>query len=97
MNHMVTTYLRICNNLQLLSNSIGGCKLPTKCTTIISDNDYNDNGNVSRSFIAISRSCAKLTMFPLSACWHVVLLLLVYISIWPIWYENDNMLSTFLL
>jgi hypothetical protein len=26
--------------LQLLSNSIGGCKLPTKCTAIILDNDY---------------------------------------------------------
>ncbi len=39
-NHMVSTYLRTCDNLQLLSNSIGGCKLPTKCTAIILDNDY---------------------------------------------------------
>ncbi len=96
-NHTVTTYSRTCNNLQLLSNSIGGCKLPIKCIAIISDNDYNDNGNVSISFIALLGSCAKFTTFPLSACWHVVFPLLVYISIWPIWYENDNMLSMFLL
>ncbi len=35
--------------------------------TIVLDNDSNDNGNVFKSFIALSRSCAKLT-FPLSAC-----------------------------
>ncbi len=67
-SHMVITHLRTCYNLQVLSNSIGGCKLSTKCTTIILDNDYNDNGNVSKSFITLLGSCAKLTTFPLSAC-----------------------------
>jgi hypothetical protein len=65
---MVITYLCTCNNLQCLSNSIGGCKLSTKCTPIMLDNNYNDNGNVFKSFITFSGSCAKLTMFPLSAC-----------------------------
>jgi hypothetical protein len=65
---MVITYLSTYNNLQLLTNSISGCELPTKCTTIVSDNDFNDHGNVSRSFIALSRFCAKLITFSLSAC-----------------------------
>ncbi len=64
---MVTTYLHIYNNLRLLTNSTSGCELPTKCTIIVSDNS-NDDGNVSRSFIALSGSCAKLTTFLLSAC-----------------------------
>ncbi len=68
LSHMVTTYLHTYNNLQLLTNSTIGCELPTKCTTIVSNNDYNDDGNVSRSFIALSGSFAKLTTFLLSAC-----------------------------
>jgi hypothetical protein len=65
---MVTTYLRTYNNLQLLTNFTSGCELPTKCTPIISDNDFNDDGNVFRSFTALSKSCAKLTTFLLNAC-----------------------------
>jgi hypothetical protein len=43
---MVTTYLCTYNNLQLLTNSTSGCELPTKCTTIISYNDFNHDGVV---------------------------------------------------
>jgi hypothetical protein len=56
---MVTTYLRTYNNLQLLTNFIGGCEFPTKCTTIILVNDFNNNGNMSKSSIALLRFCAK--------------------------------------
>ncbi len=69
---MVITYLCTYNNLQFLASSIGGCELKTKCNAIISINDSNDDGNVSRIFIALSRFCAKLTIFPLSACWPIV-------------------------
>jgi hypothetical protein len=65
---MVITYLSTYNNLQLLINSISGCELTTKCTTIVSKNGFNDNGNVSRSFIALSKFCAKLTTSYLNAC-----------------------------
>jgi hypothetical protein len=67
--------------LKLLTNSTGGCELPTKCIAIVLDNDYNGDGNVSRSFTTLSRSCAKITTFPLSACWHVMLPLLVYLNL----------------
>jgi len=77
---MVTIDWLTYNNLQVLTNYIGGCELPTKCIAIVLDNDSNDNGNVFKSFIALSRSCAKLT-FPLSACWLVVLILLVYFNL----------------
>jgi hypothetical protein len=65
---MVTIDLCTYNNLQLLTNYINECELPTKCTTIVSNNDYNDNVNVYRSFITLLGSCAKLITFPLSAC-----------------------------
>jgi hypothetical protein len=65
---MVTTYLHTYNNLQLLTNSTSGCELPTKCTTIVSDNDSNDDGDVYKSFIALLGFCAKLTTFLFSAC-----------------------------
>jgi hypothetical protein len=61
-----------------LANSIGGCELKTKCIAIILVNDSNDDGNVSRIFIALSTFCAKLTIFPLSARWPIVPPLLVY-------------------
>jgi hypothetical protein len=35
------------------------------------DNDSNDNGNMSKSFITLSGSCEKLTTFPFNACWPV--------------------------
>jgi hypothetical protein len=65
---MVTTNLHMYNNLQFLTNSTSGCELPTKCTAIVLDNDYNDDGNVFKSFTALLGSCAKLTTFPLNAC-----------------------------
>jgi hypothetical protein len=80
-SHMVTINWLTYNNLQVLTNYIGGCELPTKCIAIVLDNDSNDNGNVSKSFIALLRSCAKLTTFPVSACWLVVLVLLVYFNL----------------
>ncbi len=64
---MVTTSLHIYNSLHLLTNFTCVCELPTKCNAIVSNNNSNDNGNMSRSFIAIlDQSYAKLTMFPLS-------------------------------
>jgi hypothetical protein len=65
---MVTTNLRTYNNLQLLTDFTSGCELSTKFNTIVTNNDSNDDGSVSRSFTALSGSCAKLTTFPLSAC-----------------------------
>ncbi len=50
---------------------MGVCELPTKWIATMSDNDSNDNGNVSKSFIALSGSCAKLITFPFNACWLV--------------------------
>jgi len=67
-SHTITTDLCTYNSLKLLTNSTGGCELPTKCIAIVLDNDYNGDGNVSRSFTTLSRSCAKITTFPLSAC-----------------------------
>ncbi len=46
-----------------------GWELPMKWTTKMSNNDSNDNGNMSKSFIALSRSCEKLITFPFNACW----------------------------
>jgi hypothetical protein len=43
---MVITYLRTYDSLQLLTSSIGGCELPTKCTTIVLVNVSNDDGNM---------------------------------------------------
>jgi hypothetical protein len=65
---MVTTKLRTYNNLQLLTNSINGCELPIKCIVIVSNNDYNDDGNVFKSLTTLFKIFAKLTTFPLSAC-----------------------------
>jgi hypothetical protein len=64
-----------------LTNSIGGCELPTKCIAIILINDFNDDDNVFRSFIALLKFCAKLTIFSLNACWHVGPSLLVYLNL----------------
>jgi hypothetical protein len=68
---------------QFLINSVGGCELPTKCTSYsnINQHDYNDDDNVSRTFIAFSRFYANLYIFPSIACWHVVPLLLVYLDL----------------
>jgi hypothetical protein len=64
---MVTTYLHIYKSLQLLTNFICVCELPTKSSAIVSNNNSNDNGNMFRSFIAIlGQSYAKLIMLPLS-------------------------------
>jgi hypothetical protein len=65
---MVIAYLRTYYSLQLLTSSIGGCELPTKCITIVLVNVYDDDGNMFKSSIALSRFCAKFTIFPLSAC-----------------------------
>jgi hypothetical protein len=54
---MVTTNLRTYNNLQLLINFIGQCELPTKCATIVSDNDSNVDGNVYKSFTTLKILC----------------------------------------
>jgi hypothetical protein len=67
MGHMVTKYLHIYKSLQLLTNFICVCELPTKCSAIVSNNNSNDNGNMSRSFITIlGQFYAKHTMLPLS-------------------------------
>ncbi len=65
---MVISNLCTYNNLQLLTNFTCGCEFPTKHIEIISDNDFNDDGNVSRSFTTLLGSCANFTTFPLSAC-----------------------------
>jgi hypothetical protein len=44
-------------------------------------NDFNDDGNLSRSFIALLGFCTKLIIFLLSACWHVIPPLLVYLNL----------------
>ncbi len=66
---------------------MGGCELPTKCTTTMSDNDSNDN--MSKSFIALSRSCAKLTTFPFNACWPIFPPLFKYLNLINM-VKNDN-------
>ncbi len=78
---MVTVDSCTYNTLQLLISHIGGCEFPTICIALILYNDSNDNVNVFKSFITIYGSCVKLTMFPLSVCWLVVLPLLVYLNL----------------
>jgi len=69
---MVIVDLSTYNNLQFLINFIGGCGLPTKCIIVILINISNDDDNVFKTFITLSRFCSKLAIFPLSGCWHVV-------------------------
>jgi hypothetical protein len=78
---LMSIYLHTYNSLQILISSIGGYELPTKCITMVLVNDFNDDGNLSRSFIALSGFSTKLVIFPLSACCHVILPLLVYINL----------------
>ncbi len=66
---------------QFLISSIGGYELPTKCITMVLINVFNDDGNLSRSLIALSRFCTKFIIFPLNACWHVIPPLLVYLNL----------------
>jgi hypothetical protein len=47
----------------------------------MSDNDYNGNGNMSKSFKALSGSCEKLTTFPFNACWLVFPPLFEYLNL----------------
>ncbi len=51
-----------------------------KWTTKMLNNDSNDNGNMSKSFIALSRACEKLTTFPFNACWLVFPPLFEYLN-----------------
>jgi hypothetical protein len=80
---MVTIDLCTYDSLQFLINPIGGCELPTKCTSCnnINQHDSNDDCNVSKTFIAFSRFCAKFIILSLIACWHVVPPLLVYLDL----------------
>jgi hypothetical protein len=43
-------------SLHIFIDSMGGCELPTKWIATMSNNDSDDNGNVSKSFIALSKS-----------------------------------------
>ncbi len=52
---------------------MGVYELPMKWIVTMSDNESNDSGNMSKSFIALLGSCAKLTTFPFNACWLVFL------------------------
>ncbi len=70
------------NNLQLFTSSMGRRELLTNCCAIVSFNDSNDDSKVFKSFIALSWSCVKLTMFLFSACcWHVVFPSLLYLNL----------------
>jgi hypothetical protein len=60
---------------------MGGCELPTKWIVTMSNNDSNDNGNMSKIFIALSGSCAKLTTFPFNACWPIFPPLFEYLNL----------------
>jgi hypothetical protein len=41
----------------------------------------HDSDNMSKSFITLSGSCAKLNTFPFNACWHVFPLLFKYLNL----------------
>ncbi len=43
--------------------------------------DFNDDGNMFISFIALLGFCTKLVIFPLNACWHVIPPLLIYLNL----------------
>jgi len=58
-------------SLHIFTNSMGGWVLPTKWIASMSDNDSNDNGNMSKSFTTFLGSCEKLTTFPFNACWCI--------------------------
>jgi len=47
----------------------------------MSNNDCNDNGDMSKSFKALSGSCEKLTTFPFNACWLVFPPLFEYLNL----------------
>jgi hypothetical protein len=38
----------------------------------MSNNDYNDNGNMSKSFKALLGSCEKLTTFPFNHSYDIL-------------------------
>jgi hypothetical protein len=77
----MSIYLHTYNSSQFLISFIGGYELPTKCITMVSINDFNDDGTLFRSFITLSRFCTKFNIFHLSACWHVIPPLLVCLNL----------------
>jgi hypothetical protein len=68
-------------SLHIFTNSMGGWVLPMKRIASMSDNHSNDNGNMSKNFIAFSGSCEKLTTFPSNACWCIFPLLFEYLDL----------------
>ncbi len=78
---LMSIHLHTYNSSQFLTSSIGGYELPTKCITMVLINDFNDDNNLSKSFIAFLGFCTKLIIFLLSACWHVIPPLLIYLTL----------------
>jgi len=71
LNHVNMANFHTYKSLHNITNFMGGWVLPMKLIGSILDNDSNDNGNMSKFFIAFSGSCKKLTTFPFNTCWRI--------------------------
>jgi len=76
---LMSIYLHKYNSSYFLTSSIGGYELPTKSITMVLVNDFNHDENMSIGFITLLGFYTKLIIFPLNACWHVILPLLIYL------------------